>query len=102
MNRYPIDLGHNFVVADSRCNNQKRDRLPAVDHLAAWAERNARYGDQLRDALAECGLVAELSASKRIAEWAYGQTEAAQGLTWLRADEMVPLNRNWRSLLRSK
>jgi len=42
--RYPVDLGHNFVLADSRCNAQKGDRLPAYDHLASWVERNATYG----------------------------------------------------------
>jgi 5-methylcytosine-specific restriction endonuclease McrA len=26
--RYPVDLGHNFVLADRVCNNKKRDRLP--------------------------------------------------------------------------
>ena len=36
------------------------------------------------------GVFAELAASNRVASWAYGQTEAARGLTWLRADEMVP------------
>jgi hypothetical protein len=25
--RYPVDSGHNFVLADSRCSGQKRDRL---------------------------------------------------------------------------
>ena len=49
--RYPVDLGHNFVLADSRCNNQKRDRLPACDHLAAWVERNAQFGAQIIDEL---------------------------------------------------
>jgi hypothetical protein len=38
-----VDLGHNFVLADSKCNSQKRDRLPACDHLAAWAERNRLF-----------------------------------------------------------
>jgi hypothetical protein len=97
--RYPVDLGHNFVLADSRCNSQKRDRLPACEHLAAWAERNSRFGDQISAALESCGLVAELGASRRVAEWAYGQTEAAGGLTWLRADEMVPLRSGWRELI---
>src|SRR4029077_11815372 len=41
--RYPVDLGHNFVLADNKCNGAKRDRLPARVHLAAWAERNAQY-----------------------------------------------------------
>jgi hypothetical protein len=40
--RYPIDLGHNFVLADNRCNSQKCDRLPAYDHLSAWTERNVQ------------------------------------------------------------
>jgi 5-methylcytosine-specific restriction endonuclease McrA len=45
--RYPVDLDHNFVLADSRCNSQKRDRLPASDHLASWAERNAQFGAEI-------------------------------------------------------
>jgi hypothetical protein len=94
--RYPTDLGHNFVLADDRCNNQKRDRLPAFEHLVAWAERNARYGEQIAGELEHRGVVAELAASNRIAEWAYTQTEAAKGLTWVRSDEMVPLAAEWR------
>ena len=97
--RYPVDLGHNFVLADERCNNKKRDRLPACEHLAAWTERNSRFGLQIGAALEERGLVSELGASCRVATWAYGQTEAAGGLTWLRADEMLPLGPRWRGLL---
>lgn len=97
--RYPTDLGHNFVLADARCNGKKRDRLPAYEHLAAWTERNAKYGSQLTDALQQRGVVAELAASNRVAEWAYAQTEAVTGLTWLRADEMVPLAAEWRAML---
>jgi hypothetical protein len=89
----------NFVLADDRCNSKKRDRLPACDHLAAWVERNARYGSQLADALEPHGIVSELAASNRVAQWAPGQTEAAHGLTWVRADEMVPLAAGWRSVL---
>ena len=96
-----MDLGHNFVAADGRCNTYKRDRLPACDHLAAWVERNGKYGAQLADALEERGVVAELAASNRVAQWVYTQTEAAHGLTWERADVMVPLAAEWRELLAS-
>ena len=99
--RYPVDLAHNFVLADERCNSKKRDRLPAYEHLAAWAERNAKYGAQIAGELEQRGLVAELVASKRVAQWAYGQTAAVKGLTWVRADEMVPLEPGWRGLLSS-
>ena len=97
--RYPVDLGHNFVLADDRCNNKKRERLPACEHLAAWTERNATYGDQMRDALERRGIVTDLAASNRVTAWAYGQTEAAGGLTWLRGDEMVRLPAEWKSWL---
>lgn len=97
--RYPVDLGHNFVLADERCNNKKRDRLPACGHLAVWAERNATYGDQLRDALEQRGVIAALAASNRVVNWAYAQTEAVGGLTWWRADGMVPLEKGWRALI---
>jgi 5-methylcytosine-specific restriction endonuclease McrA len=99
--RYPVDLAHNFVLADSKCNSKKRDRLPACEHLAAWTERNAKYGAQLGDALGPHGIVGELATSNRVAQWAYAQTEAACGLTWLRADEMVQLTAGWRDLIRS-
>lgn len=97
--RYPVDLGHNFVLADSRCNSQKRDRLPACEHLGAWVERNSAFGGQIANVLKERGIIAELAASNRVATWAYGQTEAAHGLTWVRADEMVPLAAEWREML---
>jgi hypothetical protein len=97
--RYPADLAHNFVLADNRCNNKKRDRLPACEHLAAWGERNAKYGSELADELERRGVVAELAASNRVAHWAYAQTETANGLTWVRADELVHLTVGWRGFL---
>ena len=65
--RYPIDLGHNFVLADRACNNKKRDRLPACNHLAAWTERNARFGDQIGTALENRGIISDLPASHQVA-----------------------------------
>jgi len=35
------------VLADRRCNNDKRDLLPAPPHVAAWARRNHRHGTAL-------------------------------------------------------
>jgi hypothetical protein len=35
------------------------------------AELNAKFSDQLRDALDERGIVVELEASNRVAEWAW-------------------------------
>jgi len=69
----PIDLGHNFVLADSKCNAKKRDRLPACEHLVAWTERNSAYGEEIRIGLEERGMISEQAASNHVAYWAYGQ-----------------------------
>ncbi len=37
-------------------------------------------------------LLCDLACTNRIAFWAYSQTEAANGLTWLRADELIALS----------
>jgi hypothetical protein len=100
--RYPIDLGHNFVLADNRCNSQKCDRLPATVHLAAWNERNRQFGNQIGNAMKERGVIADLPISNGVAQWAYEQTESANGLTWIRADELEPLNPRWRTLFDSR
>ncbi len=42
--RYPVDLGHNFVLAHGRCNADKSDLLGAERHLHRWVERNDRHG----------------------------------------------------------
>jgi hypothetical protein len=51
--------------------------------------------------LRERGAVCDLACSNRVNEWAYAQTEALGGLTWLRGEDLVPLNPNWRRLIHS-
>ena len=99
--KYPVDLAHNFVLADRGCNGKKRDRMPHVEHLAAWTERNGRYGDQITAALMN-QLPCDLHCTNRIAHWAYAQTEGAGGLTWLRGDELVALSPEWRNSMARK
>jgi 5-methylcytosine-specific restriction endonuclease McrA len=94
--KYPIDLGHNFVLADNRCNGKKRDRIPHVNHLAAWSERNRQHGSEITAALKD-RLPCDLECTNRIAFWAYAQTETARGLTWLRGDELIALSAEWRN-----
>ncbi len=86
--KYPIDLAHNFVLADSKCNGKKRDRMPHVYYLARWSERNQWSGGQMTASLNE-RIACDLPSANRIAYWAYSQTETAGGLTWLRDDELL-------------
>jgi hypothetical protein len=66
------------VLAESKCNSQKRDRLPSCDHPAAWAERNAQFGAVITSELERRGVIAELA---------------------VRADEMVLLAATRRDLI---
>jgi hypothetical protein len=95
--RYPIDLGHNLVLAHDRCNNAKSDYLAAEDHLAAWAERNLRAEMDAR--LTEAELPHDLAATVRVARWVYGQTEEAGGQVWVAKGIMKQLSAGWSQCL---
>lgn len=97
--RYPVDLGHNFVLAHGTCNGRKSDLLAAERHLERWVERNERMGPQLAEAFGEAGLPADLDASVGVARWAYAQTSRANGQVWTHGTELEHLSGSWRALL---
>jgi hypothetical protein len=98
--RYPVDLGHNFVLAHATCNGKKSDRLACAEHLNAWVEHAARFAKQMGREFDRNGIVHYLPTSVRIARWAYGQTFNCQGLTWVRMDELQGLPPDWDQTLR--
>ena len=81
--RYPLDLGHNFVLADARCNGGKLDRLAAFEHLERWCARNAR--PDWTAALYARTLPHDVRRTKRVASWAYAQAEHGGATVWQRA-----------------
>lgn len=93
--RYPVDLGHNFVLAHASCNERKSDRLPAALHLNAWVEHNQVVGRDKGREFDRQGITHDLSTSARIMNWAYRQTSEFKGMTWLRANEFEPLPPDW-------
>jgi 5-methylcytosine-specific restriction endonuclease McrA len=97
--RYPTDLGHNFVLAHAECNRRKSDHLAAEAHLGRWVERNARHGDQLSGAFEQKRIRHDLPASRKIADWAYGQLAGRDGQVWLRGKVFQPLTGVWKELL---
>jgi hypothetical protein len=99
--RYPIDLGHNFVLSHGSCNNNKRDMLAATSHLERWVLQTDAHRDELGQRFDAEGLAHDAEASKRIAEWAYGQAESSSSLVWSRDDGLVPLTSEWREILRT-
>jgi len=97
--KYPVDLGHNFVLAHASCNSAKADHLAAADYLAAWAERSAQHRVYLADEFTLHGVLHDLPTSVRIANWAYQQTFDGGGLTWRMSDDLVPLPMDWQQPL---
>lgn len=97
--RYPVDLGHNFVLAHETCNSQKSDRLAAVTHLERWCDRNTRYGEEMARVFQERSIVHDEQASWQITVWAYRQAQAAGSLVWIRGDELVALSPAWEQIV---
>ena len=93
--RYPTDLGHNFILAHDKCNNAKSDFLAAEDHLAAWVERNDAHKVELQERLVAAALPCDLTASVRIAQWVYRQTEKANGQVWVMEKTLRHLGSEW-------
>lgn len=98
--RYPIDLGHNFVLAHDACNSQKSTRLAAVEHLGRWCDRNEKYGAEMSRVFQEQSIVHDLRASWQITNWAYSQAQATGSLVWLRGNELIDLSPVWRQVIR--
>ena len=97
--RYPLDLGHNFVLAHGSCNSSKSDRLAALPHLRRWHKRNVSGLYELPGRFSEAGLTHDLEASNRITRWAYGQVAGQGGQVWVKGGTLVALGRDWEGVL---
>jgi len=97
--RYPVDLGHNFVLAHQTCNSSKSDRLPALVHLERWAGQLGRGGSTLTAGFNRRGILHDLPTTLRITDWAYQQCQQAAGMTWVRGNELVKLDGDWGPIL---
>lgn len=93
--RYPVDLGHNFVLAHGSCNRSKSDHLAAEEHLERWLNRNRSLGATLNEQFDMLGVAYDLEASNRIAFWAYVQTARIGGQVWERGRHLRPLSPEW-------
>jgi len=88
---YPVDLGHNFVLAHRKCNAAKGRWLASEEHLSAWVERNLNHGIRMGAEFDRLGVAHSLAASFRIARWAYSRTASSGGSTRLGGDRPAVL-----------
>ncbi|MEJ2147754.1 MAG: HNH endonuclease [Acidobacteriota bacterium] len=76
--RYPVDLGHNFVLAHAGCNSAKGDRIASRRHLDRWIDRNLQDGTLVDELLRDRDVVCDLTTSWRITHWAYRSTDSSR------------------------
>jgi 5-methylcytosine-specific restriction endonuclease McrA len=96
--RYPIDLGHNFVLAHKSCNSSKADHLAAERHLERWLSRNEAYGTELEARFSAGAILHDAQASHAVAHWAYGTADRLGSLVWLKPTLLEKLSPHWRQL----
>ena len=97
--RYPVDLGHNLVLAHDACNAKKRDFLAYAAHLERWQESHMQRASELAQRFDSLALPHDPARSRAIAWWAYEQGEAAGAHAWIDADRFVRLDASWRGVL---
>ena len=97
--RYPIDLGHNFVLAHARCNGAKADHLAANAHLRGWVERNRTAAAFLQEQFDQGLIVHNERNSEHIARWAYSRAAATRGMAWVQGREFQPIDETYLQLL---
>ena len=97
--RYPVDLGHNFVLAHQTCNNSKSDRLASTEHLERWVNFIEVNGKALTAEFNRKKILNDLDTSIRITGWAYRQTFEANGMNWIKGNQLQPLTSEWENIL---
>jgi hypothetical protein len=97
--RYPVDLGHNLVLAHDACNAKKRDFLAYRAHLERWRASHLERAGELAQRFDSLALPHEEMRSRAIAWWAYEQGEAAGAHAWIDAARFVRLDGSWRDVL---
>ena len=80
---YPADTGHNFVLADEKCNSQKSNYLASQQFLQQWQERNHLHDQSIIGEISQMGFLTDLQRSHRVADWAYKQAVENEYLVWL-------------------
>lgn len=93
---YPVDLGHNFVLADEGCNGKKSDVLAGTRHLARWWRQVDDHGAALASEFDNAGKVHDAAASQRVTTWAYANAEQAGALLWVEAKKFEK-SAGWRA-----
>jgi 5-methylcytosine-specific restriction endonuclease McrA len=81
--RCGIDAIENLVLADRRCNNDKRDLLPAPPQVTTWADRNQRHSAALISLAAASRWDTDPAATVAVARSIYSHLPPGGAPLWL-------------------
>jgi hypothetical protein len=81
--RCGIDAVENLVLADRRCNNDKRDMLPGPMHVTVWARRNRDHGADLARLATDSRWDTDPHAAAAVARSIYGHLPTGGAPLWL-------------------
>jgi len=97
--RYPVDLGHNFVLAHKSCNGSKSDMLASAEHLRKWVDRNQKYKSELTEYFDRNSLGYDLRSSFSVAKWSYQQAEKLGANLWIASNHFEQITSDWVQIL---
>ena len=80
--RCGIDAVENLVLADSACNNDKRDRLPDPALVEVWADRNLEHEDTLAQLASACGWDSDAAGTLAVARSIYRHLPPGPAAFW--------------------
>jgi len=75
-----VDRGHNFVLADDRCNSAKGVMPAALPYRTRWTERNAELGAVIVERCTTANVRADLAASTQIVPPKHGSEEDSEDI----------------------
>ena len=81
--RCGIDAVENLVLADRRCNTDKRDLLPGPAHVTAWARRNHCHSTALAGVATAARWDTDLAATVAVARSIYNHLPGTGAPLWL-------------------
>jgi hypothetical protein len=81
--RCGIDAVENLVLADRRCNNDKRDLFPGPAHVTAWANRNQCHSIALAGLATAARWDTDLAATVAVARSIYDHLPGTRAPLWL-------------------
>jgi hypothetical protein len=95
--RYPVDLGHNLVLAHAECNGRKREFLAHPRHVERWWSSHIERAGVLAERFDAAKLPHDLERTRAVAWWAYEQGERAGAHAWIVGDRFERLDASWRA-----